>query len=421
MVTVRVKERAAQLTALARDSAASSRPLYLVFYAVSMLGTGLVLPVTSLNLTERLGLDPLQVSSCFLVLGLAGLAVGPMAGYAVDRYPVAALAALGVAVQGLGFVLLAAFVGYLPTLWGLGVVGLGNGIRFSAGTALLVQLFGRDRVKKMAGIQFTLMTGGMAIGAFASTEIVKAMASAGYRLIFALNAVTFFLYAACVIVTGWPLRKAMRGDRPLPLRAIIRPWTDRGFRRILAFNLLITTFAFAQFSSTVPVALRDSGKVGIVLIGLLFSGYAVGTFGLQPLVAKVIRRMSLPSKLSAAAMLWAGSFGVAAFLVLSRTSGPGQVTMLLLFALLCSFAQSLLGRSFPPMTAAAAPPALIGVYSAAMALAGAIATMVGPGLGFLLMELLGPGAFLAVMLCACLAAAVTVPRGLLRVADPDGS
>jgi MFS family permease len=373
-------------------AAAPSKVTYLAFYALSMAGTGIILPLTSLYLTSAQALSGTQAGACFLGLGAAGLVAGPVAGRASDLHSPVLVAAAGLFIQGFGFVWISVFGGFLPTLCGLLIIGVGNGIRFSTATPMLVWFFGPEALPNLVGSQFTIMTGGMALGTLVGTSVINALGNSGYALLFRLNAASFLLFAIFTATCYRGRERTTPRPERVPYRMLLDPWRDRNFRYLLIYNLIATLAVVSQFTNVVPTVLH-SMHVSITQIGMVYSSYAIGSLFLQPLAAKLIKHLGPRACLSWALAAWATArlpLLLAGFMPMPF---PVQLASLATFAALSALGTSISGRALQPVAAARAPSEKLGSYSAGIAFVGGVGTMIGPAIGLFTLDGFGPAGY----------------------------
>src|SRR5438552_9560392 len=148
-----------------REAAATGRfwILLLMFFLVAVALNGTVAHVVPL-LTDA-GLSPAKAAATMGIFGLATMAGRLLAGYLVDRFFAAHVAAVLFLAPIAGFALLATASGGLPAL-GVTLVGLGLGTEIDLIAFLTSRYFGQRSFGQIYGLCFMLFGFGSSAGRF---------------------------------------------------------------------------------------------------------------------------------------------------------------------------------------------------------------------------------------------------------------
>jgi MFS family permease len=366
---------------------------------LNYLGWGCVMPFEVIYFHDGRGFS----------LGIAGLVVGivtglavvaaPVAGPLIDRIGSRAVAAASLAALGVGFAGLAFSTTPLQAFAAAAVAGIGNGGLQPSQSALLATLAARDVRHRATAVSRVVANLGVGVGGFVG-GVVAARGLHGFVALYLVNAVTYLLYAAILVlgVRESPRPERMAGGYRLVLR-------DRPFVRLALINVAVIAVGWGVFSWIVPAYARGQVGVSTRVIGLLVLANAVTVVLAQIPVAKAAegRRRTATMALGALTFVAACLLVVAAGALDVRAAAA----VLLAAVVLVGAGECLYTTVLMPLVADLAPAALRGRYMAATGLSWWFGLALAPTLAAQLLGVSGPATMLTAAAVAS-AAAVSV-------------
>jgi MFS family permease len=303
------------------------------------------------------------------------------------------------------FILLALTDGLPELFLAMLIVGLGNGIVFTVRTAMLVHFFGADRLSYISSVQFAITHAAVAMAAFASLYYLAAVGDAAYETIFLANAATFIVLLAVILVIDSRSTAVTPGDatRNPRLADAIEPVRSPGFRPVLAIGLITSAFAFSQLAAVMPVVLTQQGMASTQHIGVLFTANSLAIVVLQAAGYRLAQRLGFVTVLALALVAWSlTAVGGASTALLGSSAFVVVVGVLVVLGVGFAVGEVLISPALQPLVVRRSPPARLGLYSGSMALVGALAGMLSPGIGLTVAERFGPLSFWTFLLAGTL-------------------
>ncbi|GAA4596347.1 MFS transporter [Planotetraspora phitsanulokensis] len=191
---------------------------------IDALGSGMYVPFSLIFFQRVTGLPLTVIGVVLTVAGLAGMALLPLAGAAVDRFGARRMQLIGYAVRGLGFVAYP-FATSLPAFAAVALFTAAGDRAFPAIQQALVGEIstGTDR-DRLNALGRSLRNAGLGAGGLLAALIVGLAGDTGFVIAAWLNAASF-LVAALI---------ARRLPRRSPAAAVTATDTAGGYRAILA-------------------------------------------------------------------------------------------------------------------------------------------------------------------------------------------
>ncbi|WP_136520699.1 MFS transporter [Cellulomonas telluris] len=387
----------------------------LAAFAVSCLGTGLVLPYTAIYLVSLRGLDPAVAGAFFGLVAGASFATAPWAGRLADRTGPRVPAAAGACAQALGWT----GVGFAPDEPRLAVcavvIGVGNACFHASFTPVLAALLGPDHRKRGFSMRYLAMNVGLGIGAAAAALTVETLDGLrAFQVLYVADGLSFLPLAVALLVV------APRGGRPAAdaaaagtgYRALLR---DRRLLVLLLVQTLLVLVAYSQFDTAVPLLLTERLAVAAGVVGLVVAVNTVAVVVLQPTLGRVLERLASTTVLVLCAAVWSAAMlvGLAVGLV-----PPGaRVPVALAFAVVFALGEVCFGVGYQPLLTELAPAGLLGRASALSSVSWNVGAMAGPAIGIALVGAL-PTAGYWLTYAGMLALTVCVALWLRAAARP---
>jgi MFS family permease len=323
---------------------------------LNYLGWGGVMPFEVIYLHDGRGFS----------LGVAGLVVGvvtglavvaaPISGPIIDRVGSRVTAGVALVSLGAGFAGLAFAHTPLQAFLAAAAAGIGNGGLQPSQSALVASLVSPQVRHRATAVSRVAANLGVGIGG-AVGGIVAARGLNGFVVLFLVNAITYWLYAA-ILVVG--VREDARPD-PLPggYKLVLR---DRPFVRLALINVAVIAVGWGVFSWIVPAFARGEIGVSTRVIGLMVLANAVTVVLAQIPAARLAegRRRAVTMAIGAL------TFAVACALVLAADVAglPLAAAALIAAVVVVGVGECLHTTVLMPLVADLAPPALRGRYMA---------------------------------------------------------
>jgi MFS family permease len=385
--------------------------------AVNGIGTGMYVPFTLVFFHAVTGLSFTVVGAVLTATGLAGIAVLPLAGAAVDRYGAKRVqyALYGVRVAGFALYPLAHS---LPAFVAVALVTAAADRAFPAAQQSLIGEVasgaGQDRLQASTR---ALQNAGNGAGALLATLVVSVAGSAGYTYAAWGNALSFAL-AALLLRPLRPLRQVRRGRAAGAAAPVARRagagyrlvLTDRPFLVVTGANFL-NALSYSALSVLFPLFMVEWLHGPSVLTGAAFTLNtvlcAVAGIGVGARVRGAGARRTRAAALGGA--LFATAF--AAQIVLG-TVRPGSATVLggalVAVVVVYTLGELIHSPAAQVLAVAAAPEAVRGRYLAAYQMSWSLAKAVAPSLFTALLALDGRAPWAVLVLTSVIAAALLI-------------
>ncbi|MFI6354955.1 MFS transporter [Streptomyces sp. NPDC050743] len=382
--------------------------------AVNGIGTGMYVPFTLVFFHAVTGLSFTVVGAVLTATGLAGIAVLPLAGAAVDRYGAKRVqyALYGVRVAGFA---LYPFAHSLPAFAAVALVTAAADRAFPAAQQSLIgevaRGAGQDRLQASTR---ALQNAGNGAGALLATLVVSLAGSAGYTYAAWGNALSFAL-AALLLRPLRPLRQVRAAGAAAPVarragagyRLVL---ADRPFLVVTGANFL-NALSYSALSVLFPLFMVEWLHGPSVLTGAAFTLNtvlcAVAGIGVGARVRGAGARRTRAAALGGA--LFATAF--AAQIVLG-TVRPGSATVLggalVAVVVVYTLGELIHSPAAQVLAVAAAPEAVRGRYLAAYQMSWSLAKAVAPSLFTALLALDGRAPWAVLVLTSAVAAALLI-------------
>ncbi|MBX6169443.1 MAG: MFS transporter, partial [Thermobispora bispora] len=211
---------------------------FLVGMFVDALGSGLYMPLTLLFIQQMTGLPETTVGLAVTLAATLGLAANPLAGMLIDRFDARTVLVGTYVIRALGFALYPLVNAFGPLIALAAVISAGDRAYYPASgsyVAALTESGGRDR---LYALQATARNVAFGLGGLLSASAVSLAGGAGFTLIGFLNAASFVLAAACLLLPGGRVPTVRRpGEKTGGYRQVL---SDRPFLGVVAVEQAFT-------------------------------------------------------------------------------------------------------------------------------------------------------------------------------------
>jgi len=214
------------------------------------------------------------------------------------------------------------------------------------------------------------------------------VAVGAYRLLFVIDAITYLIFFAIVLVKVQETRVMQAGSSGNFWAGWGWAFQDRALMLFLIPNSLLTMYV-AQLFSSLPLYFNTAVQLGEAQIGYLFALQGVMIVCLQIPIARFLNRIPRVRGLLIASGAWSLGFGLILLTGTIPASGFSILGALLGLAVI-SIAVMTYNPSASSLIVDLAPPQLRGVYFSVNSLCWAAGFMVGPAVGGAVLDLQEP-------------------------------
>ncbi|EON22550.1 major facilitator transporter [Nocardioides sp. CF8] len=369
--------------------------LIIAGFAVSYVGTGLVLPLNAIFLASVLDHPASVVSSFYIVLPLSGMLGGLIAGRTIDRTGARAVGTVGFVLQAAAW----ASIPYATTDTAVplvaAVAGLGTGIAATALRAQLSLATDPDQRARAFAVRNVVVNLGVAVGALGLAGLAT-LATTPYTLLYSANAASFLLFAAILLMRGGDSGGTQKRSAP-------RGALDRRVLAGLVGNALTVAFALTVVESVLPLMWHELMSVGLATVSVVVAIGTVVSVGVQLPLERTMRHWSPRRRFGThtVALLLAWAIGLAS--TAASSGSASQIAYLVILIVVLATSECVYQAAFQPRLADIVAPSRIGSANGWVSVSFNTGSLIGSGGGVALVFLLPSAAhgFVLLALGAC--------------------
>ena len=388
----------------------------------SATGRGLTLPFMFIYLTKVRDVPSSTAGLVIAWMAVCTLAIGPVGGWAVDRFGARRVVLPLLLVEAIGV----GSVGFAHTAWqaflSVTLIGLGGGVIWGANTTILASVTDSAERQKTFGLSFALLNLGIGTGTVIAGAIVDLDRASTFQLVYLIDA-TLYLVPFVNLLTmptvgrrlATPSASATTHRQP----GYREVFAHRGFRRLLAFSIVLTISGYAQIEVGFTAFSIDIAHVGPRTVAYAFTANTLVIVLAQLFVVRLIQGRSRTRLLSLVGLIMAASWLILA--VAGAVDGRNlAISAVAVIACAAVFAagETLLSPISPTLLNALATDELRGRFNALGSMVWGISGIVGP---ITAAPLIGGGhstIWLGLTIAGCLTAAL-LSASLGRVITPE--
>jgi predicted MFS family arabinose efflux permease len=380
---------------------------------MNAVGTGMAYPFVVIYLHNvrgfSLGISGLIVAAS----GAAGITFGPLIGVVIDKIGGRLTLAGALTLQAIGW-------GSFPLVrepWhavlAAIVAGIGNAGFWPSQSSLLAGLAPQARRHGAFALQRVTRNLGIGLGGLVGGLIATTSDSSTFTVLFAVNALTFFLFVGMLFFVPDPKIKV---EHDAPHGGYLDVLRNQVFLGVVGLNVVFVTAGYAQIE-LLPVFAKNEAGVSEREIGLLFFLNTVVVALAQLPVAKLLEGRSRMRSLAFMCVLWATAW---IFVLIGGASfeAAAAVAVFSFSVILFGLGECFQGPVQGALVADLAPPRLRGRYMAISTNSWDLGFLLGPAIGGFILAAeplaLWPLAALACIAAGwgCLAMEARLPREL---------
>lgn len=283
---------------------------------------------------------------------------------------------------------------------------VGDSTTWPAQNVMLTRMTKPDDRQKVFGINFMLLNLGLGLGGLISSLIVSNSSLRSYQILYFVDALTFTIFLITVFTLHGPEvgRYVAKENEP-------KSGTYGDLFRIpslirLSFGgLVLMIFGYGATMAGIPLFATQYLDLSPKWLGIIFGANTATIFLLQPLVLKLLGRISKPNALISVSLLWALSW---LFVDLSPLVPLFLAGILLSVSqIVFAFGEMVWSPTAPALANELSPEHLRGRANALTSMQWGISGVIGPAiagtmidadLGYLWVILMGIGALLPIQL-----------------------
>jgi len=401
----------------------------LVGNSLSAVGNGMVLPLLIVYLGQVRGLGVQAAGLVVAYMALVGLVLLWPSGTLVDRIGPRPVLIGGLAIEGVG-VLLLTQVTSVPMAFAVAtVIAAGRSFSWSPQTALLGRLTPPVGRQRAFGIQFMLMNLGIGVGGIIAALVADVESTSSFTTLYVLDATTFFVYLGVLLtMPGVGVGPAPHDDAGVQPRGSYREvLADRRLLRFSVMALVLLTCGWGSMDVGLPTIMTVINGLDVSWVAVAFTVNTATIVVMQMLSLRFIRGRSRTRMIALVALLWAS-----AWLILGASSlvpMAASVAAACLSTLVFAIGETLIAPIGPSVINDMAPEHLRGRYNSVHSVVWSIANALGPALAGLLLGSRLVGLWIAVVTGGSLVAAglaLSLRRHLTaeldgRASEPSGT
>ena len=366
---------------------------------LNAVGTGMAYPFVVIYLHNvrgfSLGISGLIVAAS----GAAGIVCGPAIGIVIDKIGGRLTLAGALTLQAIGW-------GSFPLVrepWhavlAAIVAGVGNAGFWPSQSSLLAGLAPQVRRHGAFALQRVTRNLGIGLGGLFGGLIATTADSSSFTVLFAVNALTFFLFIGMLFFVPDP--EIAAADPDAPRGGYLDVLRNHVFLGIAGLNVVFVTAGYAQIE-LLPVFAKNEAGVSEREIGLIFFLNTVIVAVAQLPVAKLLEGRSRMRALAAMCVLWATSW-IFVFIGGASFEASAAVAIFSFAVILFGLGECFQGPVQGALVADLAPPRLRGRYMAVSTNSWDLGFLLGPAIGGFILAA-EPLALWPLAAMACLAA-----------------
>jgi MFS family permease len=391
----------------------------------SATGRGLTLPFMFIYLTKVRDVPAGTVGLIIGWMAVCALTIGPIGGWAVDRYGARriVLPLLFVEAAGVGS------VGFAHTAWqaflSVTLIGVGGGVIWAANTTILSSVTDGPERQKTFGLSFALLNLGIGAGTVIAGAIVDLDRASTFQLVYLIDASLYlvpFLNLLTMPGVGRRLAPAAAVSTQQRQPGYREVFAHPGFRRLLAFSVVLELSGYAQIEVGFTAFSIDVAHVGPRTVAYAFTANTLVIVLAQLFVVRLIQGRSRTRLLSLVGVVMAASWlvlGVAG--AVDGANVAVSAAAVIICAAVFASGETLLSPISPTLLNALATDDLRGRFNALGSMIWGISGIVGP---ITAAPLIGGGhssIWLALIVAGCLTAALlSASLRAVITAEQDG-
>jgi MFS family permease len=344
---------------------------------IQSVGNSFMWPLNSLFMHDVLGRSLTEAGMLMAAQALVTLLGQFVSGILADRFGARRIMLFGL----VGAILSVGMIGVFPvwTVYAPGLLFFGLSIAFIfVPLNVLINDLWPEGGRRGFNLLYVFNNAGVAVG----TALGGLIAAFSFRLIFLLNALSFFLYLLLVLfIIPKQAQKETLSTQKNQRQSL---WHDRGFPVLLTLSggIFLVWAAYIQLTTVLPVVMTELG-FSLPQYSILWTLNGIFIVTLQPIINWTIKHWarSLSHQFYLSCLLIAFAFAI----LLARLPYPSYILSMLILTL----GEMLILPAVPTAAAQIAPEGKVGTYQGITAGASSGGRVLGPLLGGIVFDHFG--------------------------------
>lgn len=283
---------------------------------------------------------------------------------------------------------------------------IGDSTTWPGQTVMLTRMTKPEDRQKIFGLNFMLLNLGLGLGGLISSLIVSNSSLRSYQILYFVDAGTFIIFFLAIFsLRGPEVEKYVAAEEEEQSGSYLDLIKIPSLMRLSFGGLVLMIFGYGAVMSGIPLFATQVLDLSPKWLGIIFGANTATIFLLQPLVLRLLGRISKPMALVLVALIWALSW---------LFVGITPLAPLFIAGILLSLSQVIFGvgemiwsPTSPALANEYSPEHLRGRANALISMQWGVSGVIGPAiagsmidadLGFLWVALMGLGALIPIQL-----------------------
>lgn len=283
---------------------------------------------------------------------------------------------------------------------------IGDSTTWPGQNVMLTRMTKPEDRQKIFGLNFMLLNLGLGLGGLISSLIVSNSSLRSYQILYFVDAGTFIIFFLAIFSLRGPEVEKYVAEEDEPQSGSYRDLIKIPSLMRLSFGgLVLMIFGYGAVMSGIPLFATQVLDLSPKWLGIIFGANTATIFLLQPLVLKLLGRITKPTALVLVALIWALSW---------LFVGITPIAPLFIAGILLSLSQVVFGvgemiwsPTSPALANEYSPEHLRGRANALIGMQWGVSGVIGPAiagsmidadLGFLWVAMMGLGALIPIQL-----------------------
>ncbi|WP_064741751.1 MFS transporter [Hamadaea tsunoensis] len=279
----------------------------------SATGRGLTLPFMFIYLTKVRDLSATTAGLVIAWMAVCSLVIGPIGGWAVDRFGVRRIILPMLLVEACGVASMSLVRDPWQAFGSVTLIGVGGGVIWAAFTTLLSSVTSAEERQKTFGLNFALLNLGIGTGTVIAGSIVDLDRPGTFQLIYLIDA-AMYLVPFFNLLTMRRVGLRVISEAAAQVADTVRKpgyrevFAHRGFRRLLLFSIVLTISGYAQIEVGFNAFAINVAHVSPRVIAFAFTANTLVIVIAQLFVLRLIEGRSRTRMLAVVGLIMAFSW-----------------------------------------------------------------------------------------------------------------
>lgn len=351
--------------------------LFVAGNALSMAGTGLVLPFMLIYLHQVRGLGLPVVGALLTASAVAGLVTVPLSGVLLDLMgarQVLAVILLGQAISQTSLAWTRTAATALPAML---LYGATWAPMFPALRTMIAGLSPEPTAQQRAfAVNFTTQNAALGIGTAIGAAVASIDHQRTFQILFLANAASCLLFVVVLPFLPDLRRPRARAEARVGYRDVL---AHSGLRLVMTASLLLAFTGYAAMDSGLPAYATVEAHMSVHVVALSLTLNTAFIVAAQLVVLRLVRRVRRSSALSMTGLILVASWAVLGLAALPVPS-DARVACVLSFAGLFGLAETFMAPTMAPLVNILADERVRGRANSLSGIANSVALIVSPAI-----------------------------------------